>query len=42
MDPHDVFGKALIFEVRQNPYYPEETESMLIGAVNYLGEMTYI
>ena len=42
MDPHDVFAKALIFEVRQNPYYPEETESMLIGAVNYLGEMTYI
>ena len=41
-DTHDVFGKALIFEVRQNPYYPEETESMLIGAVNYLGEMTYI
>lgn len=41
MDPQDIFGKALIFEVRQNPYYSDETEAMLIGAVNYLGEMTY-
>ena len=41
MDPQDIFGKALIFEVRQNPYYSDEREAMLIGAVNYLGEMTY-
>lgn len=41
MDPQDIFGKALIFEVRQNPYYSDEREAMLTGAVNYLGEMTY-
>ena len=29
MDPHDVFGKALIFEVRQNPYYPEGLDQQL-------------
>lgn len=41
MDPQDIFGKVLIFEVRQNPYYSDETEAMLIGAVNYLGEITH-
>lgn len=41
MDPQDMFGKVLIFEVRQNPYYSDETEAMLLGAVNYLGEITH-
>lgn len=41
MDPHDIFGKALIFERKQSPYYSDETEAMLIGSVNYLGELTY-
>ena len=41
MDPQDMFGKVLIFEVRQNPYYSDETEAMLIGAVNYFGEITH-
>ena len=41
MDPQDIFGKVLVFEVRQNPYYSDETEAMLIGTVNYMGEMAY-
>lgn len=41
MDPQDMFGKVLIFEVRQNPYYSDETEAMLVGAVNYLGKITH-
>ena len=41
MDPQDIFGRALVFEVRQNPYYSDETEAMLIGTVNYFGEMIY-
>lgn len=41
MDPQDIFGKVLVFEVRQNPYYSDEMEAMLIGTVNYMGEMAY-
>lgn len=41
MDPQDVYSKALIFERRQNPYYSDESECLLIGAVNYLGKMEY-